>query len=128
MFCLTKLFSLCFVLSWKCKKYVLTYLIIYEILMNIEAICNWIQFFSDKKFRICVYFFTCILPNYMADYIFKDFLRNSLFENMTAGFLLMCQKSLWQEINLICHWNIDSLKQRLSFVYGMVQKNDQDII
>ena len=28
--------------------------------------------FSNKKFRNCVCFFTCILPNYMANNIFKD--------------------------------------------------------
>ena len=84
--------------------------------------------FSNKKLRNCVYSFTCMLPNHMGNNIFKDFLKNSLFENMTAGFLLTCQKSLRREISLICHWNIDSLKQKLSFVYGMVPKNDQNII
>ena len=40
--------------------------------------------------------------------ITKDIWKNSHFENMTTGFLLRCQNSLWWEICLICHWNIDS--------------------
>ena len=95
---------------------------------DLKSTQNWIQFFSNKKLRNCVYSFTCILPNHMGNNIFKDFLKNSLFENMAAGFLLTCQKSLRREISLICHWNIDSLKQKLSFVYGMVPKYDQNII
>ena len=95
---------------------------------DLKSTQNWIQFFSNKKFRNCVYFFTCILPNYMANIIFKDLKKNNLFENMTAGFLMTCQKSLRREISLICHWNIDSLKQKLSFVYSMVPRNDQNII
>ena len=77
---------------------------------DLKSTQNWIQFFSNKRLRNCVYHFTCILPNHMGNNIFKDFLKNSLFENMTAGFLLTCQKSLRREISLICHWNIDSLK------------------
>ena len=61
------------------------------------------NFFLIKNSEIVLIFFTCILPNYMADNIFKDLLRNSFFENMTAGFLLTCQKSLRREISLICH-------------------------
>ena len=64
----------------------------------------------------------------MGNIIFKDFFKKSLFENRTAGFLLTCQKSLRQEISLISHLNIDSLKQKLSFVYGIVPKYDQNII
>ena len=42
--------------------------------------------FMDEKFRNCAYFFTCILPDYMAHEIPKDFfLENSYFENMTAS-------------------------------------------
>ena len=44
---------------------------------------------------------------------------------MTAGFLLKCQNSLWWEICLICHWNIDSWKEKLSFWYVMVLKNNK---
>ena len=73
-------------------------------------------------------FLPAFLPNYMANNIFKDFLRSSLFENMPAGCLLTCQKSLRQEISLISHLNIDSLKQKLSLVYGIVPKYDQNII
>ena len=95
---------------------------------DLKTLQIWIQIFFDKKIWNFVYFFTCILPNHMAHNILKDFLKKSLFANMTAGFLLTCQKSLRREISLICHWNIDSLKQKLSFVYGMVPKYDQNII
>ena len=42
----------------------------------------------DKKFQNCFYFFTCILPDYVAHEIIKEFGKNSHFENMTAGSLL----------------------------------------
>ena len=32
--------------------------------------------FMDEKFRNCVYFFTCILPDYMAHDIPKEFWKN----------------------------------------------------
>ena len=60
-------------------------------------------FFLIKSSEIAFIFFTCILPNYMANNIPKEFLKNNLFENMTAGFLLTCQKSLRREISLIRH-------------------------
>ena len=41
-----------------------------------------------------IYFFICILPNYVPHEIIKDFLKNSHFENMTDGFLLSCQNTL----------------------------------
>ena len=59
--------------------------------------------------------FTCILSHYTVHEIPKEFWKNSHFENMTAGFLLRCQNSLWWEISLICHWNIDSWKQKIFF-------------
>ena len=39
-------------------------------------------------------FFTCILPDYMAHSIPKEFWENSHFENMTAGFLQRCKNLL----------------------------------
>ena len=50
----------------------------------------------NEKLRNCVYFFACILPDYMAHDIPKGFGKNIHFENMTAGFLLRCQNLLWQ--------------------------------
>ena len=60
--------------------------------------------------------------------ILKEFWKYSHFENLRAGLLLRCQNSLWREIKVFCHWNIDSLKQKLSFGYIMVPKNNQKII
>ena len=40
------------------------------------------------------YYFTYILPDYVAHEITKEFLKNSHFENMTASFLLRCQNIL----------------------------------
>ena len=48
----------------------------------------------NKKFKNCVYFFTCILPDYMAHGIPKEIWKNSHFENMKAGFLQRCQNLL----------------------------------
>ena len=48
----------------------------------------------NEKFRYCVYFFTCILPGYMAHDIPKVLLEISDFENTTAGFPLRCQNLL----------------------------------
>ena len=55
--------------------------------------------------------------------ITKEFWKNSHFGNMTAGFLPRCKNSLRWEICLICHWNIDSLTQKLSLRYVMVPEN-----
>ena len=50
----------------------------------------------NKKFRNSVYFFICILPEYMAHDILEEFLENSHFEDMTAGFLQRSKNLLWQ--------------------------------
>ena len=59
--------------------------------------------FSMMKHSEIILFFTCIFPYYVVHKITKEFCQNSHFENMTADFLLRCQKSLRQEISLICH-------------------------
>ena len=51
----------------------------------------------------------------MAHDIPKEFWKSIHFENMTAAFLLGCRNYLRWEISLICHWNIDSWKQKLFF-------------
>ena len=86
------------------------------------------QFFINEKFKKIFYSFTYILPNYVPLEFTKEFWKNSHFENVRADFLLRCQNSLRWDICLICHWNIDSLKQKLSFGYVMVPKNNQKII
>ena len=53
-----------------------------------------IKFFFNKKFKNGFYFFTCILPDYVAHDISKEFWENSPFKKMTAGFLLRCQNLL----------------------------------
>ena len=40
--------------------------------------------FIDEKFKKIFYPFTCILPNYVAHDITKEFWKNNHFENMTA--------------------------------------------
>ena len=75
---------------------------------DLKTIQIWIQFFFNKKFWILWLFFTCILPDYMAHDIPKEFGKNIHFENMIAGFLLRCQNWLRWEMSLICHGNIDS--------------------
>ena len=87
-----------------------------------------LKIFINKKFWKTFYFFTCILPDYVAHDITKEFWKNSHFENMTAGFLLRCQNWLRYEISLIWHWNIDLLKQNWSFVYVKVPNDDQNVI
>ena len=86
------------------------------------------QFFINEKFKKIFYFFTCILPYYVPHEITKEFWKDSHFEIVRADFLLRCQNSLRWEICLICHWNIDSWKQNVSFVYVMVSKYNQKII
>ena len=83
-----------------------------------------LKIFINKKFWKTFYFFTCILTNYVAHDITKEFWKNSHFENMTAGFLLRCQNWLRYEISLIWHWNIDLLKQNWSFVYVKIPNDD----
>ena len=58
----------------------------------------------------------------------KEFWKNKHFESMRAVFLLRCLNPLRWEISLICHWNIDSWKQKLCFRYVMVPKMNQNII
>ena len=49
-----------------------------------------------KSSEIVLIFFTCILPDYMAHDIPREFWINIHFENMPAAFLLRCQDLLWQ--------------------------------
>ena len=65
-------------------------------------------------------FFTCILPDYVAHDITKEFWKNSHFENMRVVFLLRCQSWLRWGKRLICHWN--SWRQNLFFGCVMVPK------
>ena len=53
-----------------------------------------LKIFINKKFWKPFYFFTCILPDYVAHDITKEFWKNRHFENMTAGFLHRRQNSL----------------------------------
>ena len=87
---------------------------------NVDSDSKWIRqkFFKNfitKKFKNRFYFFTCILPDYVSNDSPKEFKKNKHFENMRAVFHLRCQNPLRWEIRLICHWNIDSWKQNLSF-------------
>ena len=83
---------------------------------------------SSFNIQKLFHFFTCILPDYMAHGIPKEFWKSSNFENMTAVFLLRCQNWLRRKISLICHWNIDSWKQKFTFLCVIVPKNDQNIV
>ena len=47
-----------------------------------------------QKAQKISYSFTCILPDYVANEITKEFWKNSHFENRRAGFLLRCQNIL----------------------------------
>ena len=49
-------------------------------------------------------FFTCILSDYVADEITKEFWKNSHFENMRADFPLKCQNSLRWNTPEIMHF------------------------
>ena len=67
--------------------------------MIVDSYSKWIRkkfinFFINEKFKQLFYFLTGILPNYVPHEIFKEFWKNTHFENMTAGFLLRCQNSL----------------------------------
>ena len=66
------------------------------------------QFFINEKVKKILYFFICILPNYVPHEITKEFWKNSHFEKMTAGFILRCQNWLrWNtpEKMHFQHWN-----------------------
>ena len=53
-----------------------------------------IQLFISWKLQKLFYFLTCILADFVADEITKEFWKSSHFENITAGFLLRCQNTL----------------------------------
>ena len=55
---------------------------------------KYIKISIMKMFKKWFIFFPCILPDYLAHDITKEFWKNSHFENMTDGFLLRCQNSL----------------------------------
>ena len=63
---------------------------------DLKSTQHWLRFLFNKKLRNCVYFLTCILPDNMAHDFFKEFLKDSHFEDMTAWFLLRWQNLLQQ--------------------------------
>ena len=69
---------------------------------GLENNTNFISIFCLIK-RSAIIFFTCILPDYVGPTSPRNFEKISIFENMTAGFLLSCQNSLRLEISLLCH-------------------------
>ena len=73
-----------------------------------------IQHFWWLKVQKLSNLLTCILLDYVAHEITKRILKNINLENMTAVFLLLCQNSLRCEISLICCWNDDSRKQKMT--------------
>ena len=58
----------------------------------------------DEKLRKQSYFFACILPDYMGHESFKEFWKNSHFENMRVDFLQRCQNSLRQNSPEMMHF------------------------
>ena len=58
----------------------------------------------NQEFRNFANFFTCILPDYMADKITKELLLNSHFDSMTAGSLLRAQNLLGQITPKMMHF------------------------
>ena len=58
----------------------------------------------NEKFRKQLYFFICILPDYMFHESPKEFWKNNRFENMRASFLRRCQNSLWQTSHEMKHF------------------------
>ena len=56
-----------------------------------------IQLFLNKKFKNGFYFFTCILPDYVAHDILKEFWKNIHFENMRAVFLWVVKTDFGEE-------------------------------
>ena len=58
----------------------------------------------SEIFRKQLYFFTCILPDYVVHESPKEFWKNNHFENMRASFLRRCQNSLWQTSHEMMHF------------------------
>jgi hypothetical protein len=58
----------------------------------------------SEKFRKQLYFFTCILPDYVVHESPKEFWKNNHFENVRASFLRRCQNSLWQTSHETMHF------------------------
>ena len=80
---------------------------------------NVLEKSSEKTLFFCLYF-TWLCGSWKLKRIWKI----SHFENMTDGLLQRNQISLRWEICLICHWNIDSWKQKMFFRYVMDPKNN----
>ena len=60
----------------------------------------------SEMFRKQLYFFTCILPDYVFHESSKEFWKNTRFENMRASFLRRCQNSLWQTSHEMMHFQV----------------------
>ena len=65
---------------------------------------NNLKKFTSKKSRKYFYLFSCTLPDYVPHERSKEFLENSYFENMKAGFLQKCQNSLRQTSPEMMHF------------------------
>ena len=59
---------------------------------------------NNETFKKAFYFFTSILPDYVSHESLKEFWKNCHFENIKAGFLRRCQKSLRQTSPEIMHF------------------------
>ena len=60
--------------------------------------------FINGKVRKHFYFLICTLPDHVSHESFKEFWKNSPFENMRADFLRSCQNSLRQTSPEMMHF------------------------
>ena len=106
-------------------SFTLSYAIFYAIYPKLCYFLRHIPHSSAIFFLNVMLQYIILTPRYAnssyAMFSGQRWVRISGYCCMRAGFLLRCQNSLRWEICLICHWNIDSWKQKLSFGYVMVE-------
>ena len=86
---------------------------------NLKSTQNWKNFLFNKKFGNCLYFFTCIWPDYIAHDMTKEFWKNSFFENMTwfhsrlskLTWVKYPRNYAWSDMTFFIFTNIDALRE-----------------
>ena len=79
-----------------------------------------LKIFINEKFKNFFYFFTCILPYYVAHD--QRFFLNSHFEKMPAGFLLRCQNLLFIKQKIVFNFVSFSSPQTLIYECPLISQ------
>ena len=97
--------------------------ILKKALFSILSLNYWKQYkqkfniLFNKKFKNWFHFLPAFHPDYVAHCIIKEFLKNSNFEKMTAGFLLRCQNLLRWDTPEMMHLLTDTISYEITEIF-----------